>query len=172
MICPECFVEIGPGERPRGVELTWDQIIASMKQYHAVTGAIPRQDGPGYAFLDEYPRDASPEELLAFFRLLWDWPNRSTANELFGSWHGALAASGVLGDGTERMSRGVRSIADDGQLCLSYGERTIDDWLHKQVIAHTREPPYPGTNYRGGFLVGDLIIEYLGLHGNPDYDAR
>ncbi|MDK8172241.1 DUF2510 domain-containing protein [Curtobacterium citreum] len=172
MICPECFIEIGPGERPRGVGLTRDQIIASMQQYHAVTGAIPRQDGPGYAFLDEYPRDASPEELLAFLRLIWDWPDRSTVNELFGSWHGALAASGVLGDGTERMSRGVRSIADDGHLCLSYGERTIDDWLHKQGIAHTREPPYPGTNYRGDFLVGDLIIEYLGLHGNPDYDAR
>lgn len=172
MICPECFIEIGPGERPRGVELTRDQIISSMKQFHAVTGAIPRQDGPGYGFIDEYPRSASSEELLAFLRLLWDWPDRSTVSELFGTWHGALAASGVLGDGTERMSRGVRSIAEDGHLCLSYGERTIDDWLHKQGIAHTREPPYPGTNYRGDFLVGDLIIEYLGLHGKPDYDAR
>ena len=172
MICPECFIDIGLGERPRGVVLTRDQIIASMKQYHAVTGAIPRQDGPGYAFLDEYPVSASPEELLAFLRLIWDWPDRSTVSELFGSWHGALAASGVLGDGTERMSRGVRSIAEDGHLCLSYGERTIDDWLHKQGIAHTREPPYPGTNYRGDFLVGDLIIEYLGLHGDADYDAR
>ncbi|ROP64883.1 MULTISPECIES: DUF2510 domain-containing protein [unclassified Curtobacterium] len=172
MICPECFIEIGPGERPRGVELTPDQIVASMKQYHAVTGAIPRQGGSGYAFLDKYPRSASPEELLAFLRLIWDWPDRSTVNEVFGSWHGALAASGVLGDGTERMSRGVRSIANDGHLCLSYGERTIDDWLHKQGIAHTREPSYPGTNYRGDFLVGDLIIEYLGLHGDPDYDAR
>jgi len=116
MICPECFLEIGPRERPRGVELTRDQIIASMKQYHAVTGTLPRQDGPGYTFLDEYPRSASPEELLAFLRLIWDWPDRSTVNELFGSWHGALAASGVLGDGTERMTRGVRSIADDGHL--------------------------------------------------------
>lgn len=171
-ICPECFIEIGPGERPRGVGLTRDQIIASMQQYHAVTGAIPRQDGPGYAFLDEHPRDASPEELLAFLRLIWDWPDRSTVNELFCSWHGALAASGVLGDGTERMGRGVRSIADDGHLCLSYGERTIDDWLHKQGIAHTREPPYPGTNYRGDFFVGVIIIEHLELAGNPDYDAR
>lgn len=171
-ICPECFIEIGPGERPRGVGLTRDQIIASMQQYHAVTGTIPRQDGPGYAFLDEHPRDASPEELLAFLRLIWDWPDRSTVNELFCSWHGALAASGVLGDGTERMGRGVRSIADDGHLCLSYGERTIDDWLHKQGIAHTREPPYPGTNYRGDFFVGVIIIEHLELAGNPDYDAR
>ena len=52
------------------------------------------------------------------------------------------------------------------------GERTIDDLLNELDISHTREPPYPEGKFRGDFLVGTTIIEYLGLIGSADYDAK
>ncbi|KAB7743108.1 DUF2510 domain-containing protein [Nostocoides sp. F2B08] len=51
-------------------------------------------------------------------------------------------------------------------------ERTLDDWLSAYGVDHEKEPRYPDSNYRGDFLVGGSFIEFFGLVGNPDYDAR
>jgi hypothetical protein len=57
-------------------------------------------------------------------------------------------------------------------LCLSLGEKTIDDYLHRNAIPHEREVYYPDTNYRADFVVGGVFIEYFGLAGNADYDTK
>ena len=76
--------------------------------------------------------------------------------------------------------RGVRTIAGDGHLCLSYGERDICEFLHKQGIEHSREPLYAdfcgepekfGAS-RGDFLIGKTIFEFAGLAGDKVYDAK
>ena len=67
---------------------------------------------------------------------------------------------------------GTRCIALDGHVCHSLGEKTIDDTLHRLGVAHEREPRYPGGAFRGDFLVGDAIVEYRGLTGEPAYDAK
>ena len=90
----------------------------------------------------------------------------------FGSWTHALVSAGVLTDDTWRMSLGVRTIASDGHLCHSIGERTIDDWLHDRSVTHTREPGYPGSSLRADFKVGDVLVEHFGLAGRPAYDAK
>lgn len=90
----------------------------------------------------------------------------------YGSWFQALVASGVLAVGDERRTIGYRTIAADGHLCLSLGERTIDDWLHAHKVAHTREPSYPNSRYRADWLVNGRLVEYFGLAGVPEYDAK
>ncbi|EYR63512.1 hypothetical protein N866_20065 [Actinotalea ferrariae CF5-4] len=90
----------------------------------------------------------------------------------YGSWFQALVASGVLAAGDLRRAVGYRTIAADGHLCLSLGERTIDDWLHTHEIPHTREPSYPGSRYRADWLVNGRLVEYFGLSGVPEYDAK
>ena len=51
-------------------------------------------------------------------------------------------------------------------------QKTIDDLLHSREIAHEREPHYPEGNYRADFLVDGVFIEYFGLMGDSDYDAK
>lgn len=76
--------------------------------------------------------------------------------------------------------RGVRTIASDGHLCLSYGERDICEFLFEQGIEHSREPLYAHfstkpENFgasRGDFLIGQTIFEFAGLAGDKVYDAK
>ncbi|WP_237707993.1 DUF2510 domain-containing protein [Hoyosella subflava] len=99
-------------------------------------------------------------------------PTVAKIQEIYGSWLHALIAAEVLEDGTHRTSRGTRTIAADGHVCLSLAEKTIDDWLTSYGIEHTREPQYPDSNYRADFRVGDTFIEYFGLTGDPEYDRK
>lgn len=92
--------------------------------------------------------------------------------ELFGGWLQALTAAEVIDEAGLRTSRGTRCLAEDGHVCASYGEKTIDDLLHRNSIEHSREPRYPGTNYRADFQIADRFVEYLGLAGNPEYDEK
>lgn len=78
--------------------------------------------------------------------------------------------------------RGKKSISRCGHLCLSLGEREICEYLFQKGIGHSREPDYHSlvsavsiTEFgfmRGDFLIGDVVIEYSGLSGDPLYDAK
>ncbi|MBM3182220.1 MAG: hypothetical protein FJZ86_18025 [Chloroflexi bacterium] len=114
----------------------------------------------------------STDERLALFRVMENKPTSNRVKKLFGSWLNALIQAGVLEDGTRKASRGIQSIAKDGHVCLSLGERTIDEYLFAHGIDHKKEPRYPEGNYRGDFKVGLTFIEYFGLTGNPEYDAK
>ncbi len=116
--------------------------------------------------------DMSNSERMAFLKLLRNKPTTVRVKSVFGSWLNALIQAGVLEDGTRKTSRGIHSIAKDGHVCLSLGEKTIDDYLFSHGIHHEKEPRYPEGNYRGDFKVGSAFIEYFGLTGNPDYDAK
>jgi TM2 domain-containing membrane protein YozV len=79
-------------------------------------------------------------------------------------------------------SRGKKSISRCGHLCLSLGEREICEFLFSNDIHHTREPDYTSLTglqdltefgfMRGDFLVGNTVIEFAGLRGNPEYDLK
>jgi hypothetical protein len=82
-------------------------------------------------------------------------------------------AAKVLPEGSQQMARGVRCIAEDGHVCLSLGEKTVCDILHRHGIPHEREVAYPGSSaFRADWAVGETLIEYFGLAGDPGYDAR
>jgi hypothetical protein len=104
--------------------------------------------------------------------ILTEQPTRARVRRVFGSWFAALKGSGVLEEDAQRMSRGTRCLALDSHLCHSFGEKTIDDLLFRAGVAHDREPPYPGYGFRGDFAFSGIIVEYLGLTGDPSYDAK
>jgi hypothetical protein len=105
-------------------------------------------------------------------------PWSETAKRMFGSWAHLLEESGLLQQ-SQRGIGGHRSVASDGHLCLSMGERAICEFLAKSGIAHEREPMYPFDEtlnpnglLRGDFLIGGLVIEFAGMMSNPDYAER
>lgn len=135
-----------------------------------LTGLIPPQNFFSSGdFLGTVSGDVAQAQLLGL------GARRPTARRIkdsFGSWLNALVMSGVLPDGAHHTPRGIRSVAADGHVCLSLPERTIDDWLSAYGVDHEKEPRYPESNYRGDFRVEGSFIEFFGLVGNPDYDAR
>jgi hypothetical protein len=144
-------------------------ILKYLNDLALLIGRVPTQNfGEGVTDLREMNKD----ERLAFLQLLRHKPTLRRVKSTFGSWLNALIQAGVLEDGTRKTSRGIQSIAKDGHVCLSLGEKTIDDYLFLRGIHHEKEPRYPEGNYRGDFKVGTIFIEYFGLAGNPEYDTR
>jgi hypothetical protein len=146
-----------------------EQIRSYLRDMAAVLQHIPSQDfGEGMYDL----RDMSTDERLAILRELRKKPSLRRVKDLFGSWFKALIDAELLENEARRTSFGTQCLAKDGHMCFSLGEKTIDDLLHAVGIPHEREPFYPDSNYRADFIVDGIFIEYFGLVGDADYDAK
>jgi hypothetical protein len=144
-------------------------MLTYLRDLAATIERVPAQSfGEGMSDL----LDMDTATRLELLRLLRHKPTAGRVKEVFGSWLDALIAASVLEDGARRTSRGIQTIAQDGHVCLSLGERTIDDWLYSHGIAHEKEPAYPEGQFRADWKVGSTFIEYFGLAGDPDYDSR
>jgi hypothetical protein len=120
----------------------------------------------------------SQDELAYAMKVSSLLPWTETVKELFGSWAHLLEEAGLLSQ-RQRGRGGHQSIATDGHLCLSMGERAVCEFLAKNNILHEKEPMYPIDEklnpnglLRGDFQIGTLIIEFAGMMNNPDYAAR
>lgn len=114
----------------------------------------------------------SSAERAVFVRLAKRRPSAARVKSIFGTWLNALVQAGILQDGVRETARGTQALARDGHVCLSLGEKTIDDYLFKHGIPHSREPRYPGSDYRADFKVGMYLVEYFGLSGDSEYDQK
>lgn len=120
----------------------------------------------------------SEEKQVAVVRAILDMPSYEAYVEKFSSWLRALILAGVLEEGTQRTSRGIRCIAADGHECLSLAEKTVDDWLTNHNIPHEKEPFYPyhvrlnPAGMRADWKVHNTLIEYAGLLSEPEYAAK
>lgn len=150
-------------------ELSNTEIIKFIKSLSGALELIPPQ-GFGESKLDF--TELTPEKTFEILKILQNKPSYKLIRERFGSWLKALIAAELLIDGTRETSRGIQTFAKDGHLCLSLGEKTIDDYLYSRNIPHLREIYYPGTRYRTDFVVDNIFIEYFGLAGNKDYDIK
>lgn len=149
--------------------LSETDILKYLQDLAFLLGRIPSQNfGEGTTDL----LDMSNDERMTLLKLLRNKPTLRRVKSAFSSWFNALIQAGILEDGTRKTSRGIQSIAKDGHICLSLGEKTIDDYLNSHGIPHEKEPRYPEGNYRGDFKVGTAFIEYFGLTGNAEYDAK
>jgi hypothetical protein len=120
----------------------------------------------------------SQDELAYAIKVSSLLPWTETVKEIFGTWAHLLEQAGLLSQ-RQRGRGGHQSIATDGHLCLSMGERAVCEFLAKNNISHEKEPMYPLDEklnpnglLRGDFLIGTLIVEFAGMMGNPDYAAR
>jgi hypothetical protein len=166
--CADClFQTVYPGTGD--LYTSREEILRYLQKLSNLLGAIPRQDF-GAGMTDLHALD--DKERVELLQLLKTKPNVQRVQNVFGSWLNALIEAGIVENGARPTSRGTQCIAKDGHMCLSLGEKTIDDFLHNHGIQHDKEPHYPEGNFRADFKVGMLLIEYFGLAGNPEYDAK
>ena len=118
----------------------------------------------------------STEKQIETGKLLLKMPAYDIYIEKFSNWLQCLTLAGVLDDGHRKTSRGIQCLANDGHLCLSLGEKAIDDWLSSHNIAHEKESLYPFDEdlnpnklSRTDWKIGNTFIEYAGLMTNQDY---
>jgi hypothetical protein len=150
-------------------QLSKERAIDYIKDLTEVLQCVPPQSfGQGVSDL----ADMSSDERLAVLKALQKRPTLERVKELFGSWLQALIEAEVLEDGARRTSRGTQCLAKDGHVCLSLGEKTIDDFLFSRGIRHDIEPSYPEGNFRADFVVDGVLIEYFGLTGDLEYDEK
>lgn len=166
--CAPCLKDtILPGTGKN--DATRQEIVDYLKNIAKLLGRVPTQDFGVNAF-DIH--GLSSTNRLAVLQLLQKKPTLHRVKCEFNSWLEALIESGVLEDGTRKTSRGIQTLAKDRHICLSLGEKTIDDFLFDRGIHHIKEPRYPTGNFRADFQVDDIFIEYFGLAGNPEYDIK
>jgi hypothetical protein len=103
-------------------------------------------------------------------------PTADTAKATFGSWREYLHAAGLLDQAPRKGHSGYVTVANDGHIALSIGERIICDWLHSRGIAHEKEPKYPvhpelnaDGRLRGDWLINDCWVEFAGRMDDPKY---
>jgi hypothetical protein len=164
--CAPCLSEAlfeGSGSCSKGEVLNYLRDLADMLQ------RVPNQN---FGEEENDLKGLDFQERLTLLQILKRKPTIGRVKELFGSWLNALVQAGILEDGARRTSRGTQCLAKDGHVCLSLGEKTIDDFLYGYKIAHEKEPHYPEGNFRADFFVDGIFIEYFGLAGDPEYDAK
>lgn len=149
--------------------LTRHEITEYIRDLSEFLQRIPPQ---GYGAGKDDLEELSYEERLELLKILQRKPTVQSVKNEFGSWLNALIEAQVLEDGTRPTARGTHCLAKDGHACLSLAEKTIDDFLFRNGVSHEKEYEYPEGNYRADFFVGGIYIEYFGLIGDPDYEAR
>ena len=95
-------------------------------------------------------------------------------------WYEIVKGGFNLKDKYEQLQyrRGMTSLSLNGDYIKSEGERIIANYLFENDISYKYELPHKWKrgNYRPDFTITateeDLIIEYFGLQGNPEYDRQ
>lgn len=156
-----------------------ENFVFGIKAFSDFFGFIPRVGTTKRRIIMQLRRTGvSGEELDLALMASSLLPWHETAKKMFGSWAHLLEAAELL-EHRQRGRGGHQSIASDGHLCLSMGERAICEYLNRKGISHTKEPLYPVDEklnpnglLRGDFLVGSIFIEFAGMMSNKDYAER
>jgi len=166
-ICPRCVSDAIFGGHCDSLE---PEQLDGFRRLAELLGDIPNRGGWVYS------QTTSLETAVELTRIMHSLPPIQEMEGKYGSWHKLLVASGILPDGTRPTMYGTRVVAKDGDECLSLAEKSIDDLLYENGIPHTKEPSYPNSSFRAdwGLSIGSgvVLVEFFGLVGNPDYEAR
>lgn len=156
-----------------------ENFVFGIKTFSDFFGFIPRVGTTKRRLIMQLRRTGVNGEdldlaLMAASLLPW----HETAKKMFGTWAHLLEAAELL-EHRQRGRGGHQSIASDGHLCLSMGERAICEYLTRKGIIHSKEPLYPADEklnpnglLRGDFLVGSIFIEFAGMMTNKEYAAK
>jgi len=166
-ICPKCFKKAFKDYK-RGSKKTQ---LSRLYELFIFIEEIPTQDFSNlfYLFNDE-------ESILNLFKIFLKLRTPEGYKKDFGSFFAALVASGILPEGSRKLTIGTMVLAEDGHLCLSIAEKEVDDFLFKHQIQHDKEVHYPNSKMRTDWEIYKndhrIFIEYFGLMNNPDYAKK
>jgi hypothetical protein len=163
--CNRCCVRARNGR----VSADRAEMIAGLRRLAAAIEGIPQQQLAAIitlAGMNDDRRDAVLTGLIVA-----PAPQAAKAR-LGGTWLRVLQASGLVEEAW-RPARGTYCFATDGHPCRSLAERTVDDFLARNGIAHESEPRYPGSARRADWgLANGTFIEYAGLLADSKYAAE
>lgn len=152
---------------------TQKQAVAALQYFVNASGFVPFS----YSEVFRIPPgiQGSKADKIAAGRMSIPFP--AMVNRIgLGPWNSYLEHSGLLGDHVP-TARGVQSRALDGHWTLSLLERSIDDFMTRNRIEHTHEPPWPRDpvyNPRGRLradwqLADGTLVEAAGMMANKKY---
>jgi hypothetical protein len=164
-----CDICLGSAFSTSKESLNRSEMCTFARSLCETTGRIPP---PTFGQSTQDFETLTKTQVPAVIRVLAQRPTKALIERTFGSWLQLLIESGVLEGEVRKTSRGTQCVANDGHVCLSLGEKVLDDLLHDLGIPHIKEVRYPGTNMRADFLVNGTYIEYFGLTGTSEYDRK
>jgi hypothetical protein len=187
-LCFQC-VQVSDYHRNDLVEVGMDQIALKQSMLDAVKLLTEITDFPfwekgsldGHDYYSLNLASRPHDEMLLLLKSFACLAQTGGVSPFWETKYHFLAEAGLEKLVPRGKGRGIRSISACNHLCLSEGERKICEALHKRQVQHDREPLYSelvgqGAEYsglmRGDFIVGNLVIEFAGLDGDPDYDAK
>jgi len=138
-VCLQCYRRIFADYSSGSQELH----ARRLKDFVYYLGRIPQQEF--HPLIHRYRNAREMLVLLAHIRKLRD---ADGYKKEFGSFLAALVSAGVLKDGTRKLPIGTMALAEDGHVCLSLVEKSIDDFLTRNGIAHDKERLYPKCHLR------------------------
>lgn len=178
--CPHCALAVYPGmddaARAEASKLTNDEFAERLHRLSKVIGSVPGVD----LWTDPSIHGFTNIQKVRLVACLMITPHVDMYFERFGRpWTRVLMATSVI-EGGRITSRGTMSVANDGHLCRSVGERLIDDFFTEVGIAHETEPDWPahptynpsGRKRADWLLVDGTYVEYAGLAGDKAYDRK
>lgn len=166
-ICPKCFNQ-AYSDYPKGRK---GNRLKALKAYADFLGHTPNSDLVVETYrLKDKSRMKDLIKILQFVRTDFGYKQEH------GSYFEALVKAKVFPNGIQKLSRGTRVLAKDGDICLSLKEKDIDDFLYTNHIDHVKEVFYPDSNYRADWEIyldnRRIFIEYFGLMNDPKYAAK
>lgn len=172
LFCQDCYYKASYGLGNPSADK--DTMLEQLSIISNIIGTVPNS-----SFLRNLKLiNLSEDNQVTLIKTLLAMPSYEKFVDEFDSWLQALILAGVLEGGVQRTPRGVRCIANDGHVCNSLAEKTIDDWLHVRNIQHEKEPVYPyhvhlnPSRMRADWKVKDVLIEYAGLMDDPTYATK
>lgn len=183
-ICQRC-IEISQWDRNREDPLSAQNLDRLRRVAEILGDSFILGDSAEFGSVRVQRRALGLDTAVELIRLEKKLPWYQTMRQACGSyeegfggtaWFKLMVLAGVYPKGTKRTNYGIRVLAKDGHVCHSLGEKRIDDLLSEYAIEHQREPRYPTSRMRADWLVlgprGPFYVEYFGLTGNADYDAK
>ena len=173
--CPDCLewafasLDFGTPLVKDGLSTDADFLAAALRALCQVVQAVVPSDFVRFAL--EMLRHGYTESNPLIAALIQMQPTE-VYTAVFGQWLDALKAAGLVSADAARGTYGIRCLAADGHQCESLAEKNIDDWLWRHGVPHERAPGYPHSTLEADWAVGDALVEYWGIGGVEDYDAK
>ena len=152
-----------------------DEMLSNLRKLADALEGIPTQTFMQSIDLSNY----SSEKQIEIGSALLGMPSYRIYLQRFETWLASLKKADVLKDGYMQTSRGIQCLANDGHLCLSLGEKEIDDWLYSRNIPHEKETRYPydpelnpNELQRCDWKIGEIYVEYAGMMSDYEYSMR